>query len=156
MIYLSAVVVLFCFLHRKEAFAPVVAMVAINSIHSLVGPYLPSVAYYVTAGTLDAVFIAFICLFYHNKEFALDLCILALLSVACNLVGFLMYNAYLSPYLYNSASIIIMMLQLLRLLVKRNDGNTPGGRRLSLVRLHPSNSLQSNHGKDCQKEGNRT
>ncbi len=148
--------VLFCFLHRREAFLPVLAMVSINSSYSLAAPYLGDVACYVVAGTLDVALIGFICAFFWRREFALDLCALALLSIACNLLGFLMYNAYQGPYFYNAASITIMMLQLLRLLVRRNGRDTPGGRRLSLVHLHADVSWRLGHGKDCQEEGSKT
>lgn len=130
-------------------------MVSVNSVYSLVAPHLGDVASYVFAGSLDVAFIGFICAFFWRKEFALDLCVLSLLSIACNLVGFLMYNAYQSPYLYDTASITIMMLQLMRLLVKRNDRDTTGGRRLSMVRISTSPGSESYHGKDCAPEGEK-
>ena len=151
--YLAAVVVLFCFLHRREAFIPVLALVSINTCYSYLAPFLGDSACYIVAGCLDMAFIFVLTSFYWEKEFSLDLCALALLSMACNFFGYLMYNAYQSPFLYNSASIIIIILQLLRLLVERNDGDTAGSGRLSVVRFAVSPSLQSNHGKDSQKEG---
>lgn len=156
MTYLSAIMVLFCFLHRREAFIPVVALVLFNTLYSAVSPCLGDTAIYLAAGAFDVLFISIISSRYWRHEYSLDLCVLSLLSIACNLIGFLMYNAYQSPYLYDAASITIMMLQLMRLLVERNGGDTTGGKRLSMVRLFASAGSESNYGKDRKKEGRGT
>lgn len=153
MIYLAFIVTLFCFLHRKEALGVAVALVVMNGAHHLIEPFMPDLGVYVSAGVMDFSLIALITAFWRDKEFAFDLSVLCLLSLICNLLGFLLYNAYYSPYIYDTAAITIIMLQFMRLLVKRDGGDTPGGRRLSMVRISDSFGSESNHGAYSAEEG---
>lgn len=78
------------------------------------------VLFYVSALTFDVA--CAVSLIKLGTRLSVDMAVLSLCNAVANLVGFVMWFAYLSPAVYNASMTIIMGLQIMRLLwVKPDD-----------------------------------
>ena len=77
------------------------------------------VLFYVSALTFDVA--CAVSLIKLGTRLSVDMAVLSLCNAVANLVGFVMWFAYLSPAVYNASMTIIMGLQIMRLLWVRPD-----------------------------------
>lgn len=91
-------------------------MAAMFSLHWMVSPYLDGGIVYALPAFFDLVFIWCICKYAADEKYAFSLATLAILSILVNFGGYMVYLAYMPPAVYNLASTIIMICQLLVIL----------------------------------------